>query len=176
MLRLPRAVDEPDTPSTLVGAAPPRPPRRGLPLGWLAAGVVGVVALGAILAFVLTPRPDTADTAGGTRTGGPVPVAPGTADEGAPASAAAPASATTTAPTSSTTTSTTEPPEPATSAPRAAPVATCDPNYSGVCVPVAKDVDCAGTGNGPAFVPGPVRVVGEDVYRLDPNKDGVGCE
>jgi hypothetical protein len=41
---------------------------------------------------------------------------------------------------------------------------------------VAKDVDCAGMGNGPAFVTGPVQVVGQDVYRLDPNKDGVGCE
>ena len=34
----------------------------------------------------------------------------------------------------------------------------CDPNYSGACVPIASDVDCAGgSGNGPAYVQGPVR-------------------
>jgi uncharacterized protein YabE (DUF348 family) len=53
----------------------------------------------------------------------------------------------------------------------------CDPNYSGACVPVASDVDCAGgSGNGPAYVAGPVRVVGRDVYGLDDNGDGIGCE
>jgi micrococcal nuclease len=53
----------------------------------------------------------------------------------------------------------------------------CDPNYSGGCVPVASDVDCAGgSGNGPAYVSGPVRVVGSDVYGLDADKDGLGCE
>src|SRR5882724_5684914 len=36
----------------------------------------------------------------------------------------------------------------------------CDPNYSGACVPIASDVDCAGgSGNGPAYVQGPVTVV-----------------
>lgn len=53
----------------------------------------------------------------------------------------------------------------------------CDPNYSGACVPVASDVDCAGGGgNGPAYVQGPVRVVGTDVYDLDDDGDGIGCE
>jgi micrococcal nuclease len=52
----------------------------------------------------------------------------------------------------------------------------CDSNYSG-CVPVASDVDCeGGSGNGPAYVGGPVRVVGSDVYGLDADKDGLGCE
>jgi hypothetical protein len=52
----------------------------------------------------------------------------------------------------------------------------CDPNYSG-CVPIASDVDCAGgSGNGPAYVSGPVRVVGTDKYGLDNDKDGLGCE
>ncbi len=47
----------------------------------------------------------------------------------------------------------------------------CDPNYEGACVPVASDVDCAGgSGNGS------VRVVGRDVYGLDRDKDGIGCE
>lgn len=60
-----------------------------------------------------------------------------------------------------------------------APAATsgCDPNYSGACVPIASDVDCAGgNGNGPAYVRGPVTVVGSDIYGLDRNGDGVGCE
>jgi hypothetical protein len=52
----------------------------------------------------------------------------------------------------------------------------CDSNYSG-CVPIASDVDCAGgSGNGPAYVQGPVRVIGTDIYGLDSDKDGVGCE
>lgn len=53
----------------------------------------------------------------------------------------------------------------------------CDPNYTGACVPIASDVDCAGgSGNGPAYVQGPVRVVGRDIYGLDRDKDGIGCE
>lgn len=53
----------------------------------------------------------------------------------------------------------------------------CDPNYSGGCVPIASDVDCAGgSGNGPAYVSGPVYVVGSDIYGLDGDNDGVGCE
>ncbi|MDQ6436363.1 hypothetical protein RB623_20095 [Mesorhizobium sp. LHD-90] len=53
---------------------------------------------------------------------------------------------------------------------------TCDPNYD-PCVPVASDVDCAsGSGNGPAYVQGPVRVIGSDIYELDRDGNGVGCE
>jgi resuscitation-promoting factor RpfB len=53
----------------------------------------------------------------------------------------------------------------------------CDPNYSGACVPVASDVDCAGgSGNGPAYVDGPVRVIGSDIYDLDRDGDGIGCD
>jgi hypothetical protein len=59
----------------------------------------------------------------------------------------------------------------------AASSAKCDPNYSGACVPIASDVDCAGgSGNGPAYVRGPVQVVGTDVYGLDSDNDGIGCE
>ncbi|MCD4852420.1 hypothetical protein LN996_16520 [Arthrobacter sp. AK01] len=66
--------------------------------------------------------------------------------------------------------------------PKAVPAApqaqsNCDPNYTGDCVPIASDVDCAsGKGNGPAYVRGPVTVVGTDIYQLDGNGDGVGCE
>jgi hypothetical protein len=53
----------------------------------------------------------------------------------------------------------------------------CDPNYSGACVPIASDVDCAGgSGNGPAYVSGPVHVIGKDIYGLDRDGDGVGCQ
>jgi len=53
----------------------------------------------------------------------------------------------------------------------------CDGNYSGACVPIASDVDCAGgSGNGPAYVTGPVRIVGSDVYDLDRDGDGVACD
>jgi len=53
----------------------------------------------------------------------------------------------------------------------------CDPNYAGACVPIASDVDCAGgSGNGPAYVQGPVRIVGFDIYGLDRDGDGVACD
>lgn len=52
----------------------------------------------------------------------------------------------------------------------------CDPNYSG-CVPIASDVDCAGgKGDGPAYVKGPIKVIGKDIYGLDRNHDGIACE
>jgi hypothetical protein len=52
----------------------------------------------------------------------------------------------------------------------------CNLNYT-PCVPIASDVDCAGgSGDGPAYTNGPVFVVGDDVYGLDGNGDGVGCE
>ncbi len=52
----------------------------------------------------------------------------------------------------------------------------CDPNYSG-CVPIASDVDCAGgDGDGPAYVSGPIRVIGRDIYHLDGDGDGIACE
>ncbi|MDO9395403.1 MAG: G5 domain-containing protein [Herbiconiux sp.] len=53
----------------------------------------------------------------------------------------------------------------------------CDPNYAGVCVPIASDVDCAGgSGNGPAYVAGPVQVIGSDIYDLDRDGDGIACD
>ena len=57
------------------------------------------------------------------------------------------------------------------------PSGQCDPNYTGACVPIASDVDCAGgSGNGPAYVQGPVQVVGTDIYDLDRDGDGIGCD
>ena len=66
------------------------------------------------------------------------------------------------------------PPPPPKPAPRQA--SGCDSNYSG-CVPIASDVDCAsGSGNGPAYVRGPVTVLGSDIYDLDRDGDGLACE
>jgi hypothetical protein len=45
------------------------------------------------------------------------------------------------------------------------------------CVPIASDVDCAGgSGNGPAYVSGPIRVTGSDPYDLDRDGDGIACD
>jgi hypothetical protein len=71
----------------------------------------------------------------------------------------------------------------AASASAAAPVAKkppkqqCHPSYKGACLdPYASDYDClGGSGNGPKYT-GIVRVVGPDVYRLDANGNGIGCE
>jgi hypothetical protein len=65
-------------------------------------------------------------------------------------------------------------------APKPAPTpqanSSCSPNYSG-CVPIASDVDCAGgSGNGPAYASGPFNVIGYDIYDLDRDGNGVGCE
>jgi hypothetical protein len=100
-------------------------------------------------------------------------------------------STTTTSTTSTTTTTTTAPPPPTapptTAAPPppppptappavAAPSGRCHPSYSG-CVPFASDVDCAGgSGNGPAYVAGPISVIGPDEYGLDSDNNGVACE
>jgi hypothetical protein len=61
-------------------------------------------------------------------------------------------------------------------APVEAEPSNCDPNYSG-CVPIASDVDCGGgSGDGPAYQYGSVNVIGSDIYDLDRDNDGLGCE
>lgn len=54
----------------------------------------------------------------------------------------------------------------------------CDSNYRGRCLkPNVSDYDCAGgSGDGPYYVSGPFRVVGNDHYRLDADHDGIACE
>ncbi|HMJ94517.1 MAG TPA: thermonuclease family protein [Thermoleophilaceae bacterium] len=65
------------------------------------------------------------------------------------------------------------PPKPPSSGP---PSAQCEPGYS-PCIAPGSDVDCAGgSGNGPRYVDGPVRVTGGDPYGLDSDGDGYGCE
>lgn len=68
---------------------------------------------------------------------------------------------------------TTPPPPP----PAPDPQPACHPSYAGACLdPDASDYDCAGgSGNGPEYT-GRVRVVGPDVFDLDRDGDGIGCE
>lgn len=51
----------------------------------------------------------------------------------------------------------------------------CTPGYK-PCLPPASDYDCyGGSGNGPAYT-GRVKVKGYDIYGLDSDGDGIGCE
>jgi hypothetical protein len=52
----------------------------------------------------------------------------------------------------------------------------CTSGYS-PCIAPGADVDCAGgSGDGPRYVQGPVKVSGSDPYDLDRDGDGVACE
>ena len=75
------------------------------------------------------------------------------------------------------------PPPPATTAPPPPPSPTapprdCDPSYPDACLdPNAEDYDCAGgSGDGPKYVEGPIRVRPPDPFDLDRDGDGWGCE
>jgi len=68
---------------------------------------------------------------------------------------------------------TTQPPPPPTT-----PARNYHPSYEGACLdPTASDYDCAGgSGNGPKYVQGPVKVRPPDPFDLDADADGLGCE
>ena len=70
------------------------------------------------------------------------------------------------------------PPSTAPPPPPTAPEPNCDPSYPDVCLdPAVEDYDCAGgSGNGPGYVEGPIRVRPPDPFDLDGDGDGVGCE
>ena len=75
----------------------------------------------------------------------------------------------------------TPPPPPSTAPPApptTAPPQRCHPSYEGECLKVGiGDYDCAGgSGNGPNYAEGTVRVVGPDEFDLDRDGDGLGCE
>ena len=165
---------------------------------WIVAGVAVFVLLALIGAVGGEPDTDEAASVAPSTTTTERPTtttteAPTTTTARPTTTTTAPPTTTTTAPPTTTTTAppttTTAPPTtvPPTTAPPPPPtVATtqppptqpsgCDPNYSG-CVPIDSDVDCAGgSGNGPSYVAGPVQVIGSDVYGLDADGDGVGCE
>lgn len=53
----------------------------------------------------------------------------------------------------------------------------CVAGYSRCLSPEASDYDCAGgSGDGPRYVSGPLRVTGTDVFGLDRDGDGVACD
>jgi hypothetical protein len=59
---------------------------------------------------------------------------------------------------------------------REVPAQDCHPSYSGCLDAKASDYDCiGGSGNGPRYT-GRVRVLGPDVFQLDADGDGWGCE
>jgi hypothetical protein len=170
---------------------PPRRGRRPRRVLGVIGGVVGVLVLiGALDGGdpVATPGA-TASSAGQRPVASPTPSAAQVpAQVVSPTPAPVPVLATAPTPRSiprSVTTSRARPaptrdakPAPAPRPAQAAPASDCHANYTGACVPIASDVDCeGGSGNGPAYVRGPVRVIGKDVYGLDSGGEpGVGCE
>jgi cytochrome c5 len=52
------------------------------------------------------------------------------------------------------------------------PAARCHPSYT-PCLPIVADLNCPAVR---AMGKAPVRVIGPDVYRLDADHDGIGCE
>lgn len=99
--------------------------------------------------------------------------APPTTAAAAPATTAPPPPPPTTAPPPTALPTTAPLPQPVVAA---APADDCHPSYD-PCVPFASDVDCAGgSGNGPVYIVGPVRVSGSDPYGLDADGNGFGCE
>ncbi|MGH3334602.1 MAG: thermonuclease family protein, partial [Nocardioides sp.] len=60
------------------------------------------------------------------------------------------------------------PPPTPTPTPTLAP--SCNANYGRVCLPLSGDVDCSG------ITAQDIPVVGTDVFRLDADGDGIGCE
>lgn len=104
----------------------------------------------------------------------------------APTTTTTPPTTTTTPPRAATTTTppppstTTPPPPPSTLAtsPSTTSPPDCTPGYS-PCIPPGGDVDCAGgSGDGPRYVEGPVYVdhTSDDIYDLDRDGNGVGCQ
>lgn len=76
-----------------------------------------------------------------------------------------------------TSTGTRQPAPPPAPVPLVQPANKCHSNYVDACVPIDSDVDCAGgSGDGPSYASGPLRVVGDDVYDLDRDGDGIACD
>jgi len=91
--------------------------------------------------------------------------------------AASPANAPSPTETSSSLPTDTQPPPPTSTLPPPPTEEVCHPSYVGACLdPSASDYDCLrGKGDGPLYT-GTVTVVGPDVFGLDADNDGIGCE
>ncbi|HEX8858143.1 MAG TPA: hypothetical protein VGC06_03440 [Actinomycetes bacterium] len=171
------------------GPPPPQPQRRrpGV-VGWVAIGL-GVLVVLAVIGSLSNDTPTAAPGAVGASTAIPVTQPPLTAP---------PTTEVTTTEAPATEPPTTEPPtthrnpptthaaptthRPPTTRPAPkttmAPSGNCDPSYPGSCLHDGiGDYDCAGgSGNGPNYVSGPIRVRPPDPFGLDADGDGVGCE
>src|SRR5918997_5669186 len=133
----------------------------GATLSACAAPMTAPTALPTATSRWTAPTTTVATTAATTTTTPPLTTTTVAPPPPAPPAWPAPAPKTTRAPNS-----------PHSAAPQSKPAPSCDPNYSG-CVPIDSDVDCAGgSGNGPSYVQGPVRVIGTDIYKLDADNDG----
>jgi hypothetical protein len=156
------------------GSPPPSPP-------WRRSGVVGI-GLALLASFALAACQDATPTAardsGLTSTTISVTQPPLTE----PPTTEAPTSGppTTAVPTTHRAPPATHQPPTTRPAPRTtgAPSGNCDPSYPGSCLHDGiGDYDCAGgSGNGPNYVSGPIRVRPPDPFGLDRDGDGVGCE
>jgi hypothetical protein len=89
-----------------------------------------------------------------------------------------PPTTTATTSTTTTTTTTTLPPTTTTTATTTTTPDNCDPSYPTKCLHDGiGDYDCAGgSGNGPNYVDGPIKVLAPDPFGLDSDGDGVGCQ
>ena len=129
----------------------------------------------------ITATPTTAPSTAAPTTTAPTTAAPSTAPATAPsAGSVAPLPKPKPAPKPAPKPKPAPPPAPKPSPPpKPAPApSTCDPNYAGQCLKDGiGDYDCSsGSGNGPNYVYGTVRVVGSDPFGLDRDNDGLGCE
>lgn len=193
----------PPAPATAIPHAIPQPPRlipptpgrgRTRRMPWVVGAAIGVLLLASALGNATRVDQPAAGSPLSTAAAAEVPATSSPALPPAPVTGPTPADDEPVAAPAPTSTARARPPaaaKPVTRAPaatsKAAPRSVqavpvpeppgCDPNYSG-CVPIARDVDCAGgSGDGPAYVKGPVRVIGEDIYGLDRGGEpGVGCE
>jgi hypothetical protein len=172
------------------GPPSPQPPRRrpGV-VGWVAIGLGVLVVLAVIGSLsndrpTATPQPDAA-AASDTVTQPPLTEPPTTevvttaAPTTEPPATAAPTTTYRTPPATHAAPTTHRPPttRPAPKTTRA-PSGNCDPSYPDSCLHDGiGDYDCAGgSGNGPNYVDGPIRVRPPDPFDLDRDGDGLGCE
>lgn len=173
-------------------------PDQGVLITIVAAGVLLLAACGPATGDVASEPPAPVTTATPT-TATQTTAAPTTATPAPASSSAGPTPSTTRSPTPTATPKPVVPkpvapkpvapkvvvprpvvPKPAparTTAPKPPAAPACHPSYAGACLdPDASDYDCAGgSGNGPLYT-GTVRVVGPDVFDLDRDGNGIGCD
>jgi hypothetical protein len=166
------------------GPPPPSPTPRRRPgvVGWVGISLVVVVVLAVIGSLNNGPdtRQSNAVATSDTVTQPPTTEVPTTTE---PPTTEAPTTTeppTTAPPTTHRTPPTTHRPPTTRPAPKttSAPAGNCDPAYPGSCLHDGiGDYDCSGgSGNGPNYVSGPIRVRAPDPFDLDRDGDGIGCE